>query len=65
VTRTPFSVLEGANDLDFLVRPADRLRAALPHVPNLRQLQVKGQVVLVPVSRGDAATWPDRLRALG
>lgn len=58
-------LLEGANDLEFLVRNASRLHLSSSSVPNLHQLQADGRVALVPLGGGDpATTWPDRLRAL-
>ena len=58
-------VLEGANDIGFLVRLADQLRIDLPHVPDLRQLQLQGRIALLPVGGGDSECWPHRFQALG
>lgn len=58
-------VLEGANDLEFLIRIASRLQNDLPHIPDLGQMQAAERIVLVPVGGGDPASWPDRLRTLG
>lgn len=58
-------VLEGANDITFLVRLSTRLRTDLPHLPDLQQLQSEGQITLLPIGGGDPATWPNRLQALG
>jgi len=65
VSRPLLILLEGSNDLEFLVRLAARLRPDLPHLPDLRQWQAEGRIVLVPLGGGDPASWPDRLRALG
>ena len=58
-------VLEGANDIAFLVRLSERLRIDLPHVPDLRPLQLEGRIALLPVGGGDSASWPHRFQALG
>ena len=57
-------LLEGANDLEFLVRIASRLQSDLPNVPDLGHLQLTGRIIMVPLGRGDPASWPDRLRPL-
>jgi len=58
-------LLEGANDLEFLVRIAARLQSDLPNVPDLGDLQAAGHIVLVPLGGGNAASWPDRFHRLG
>ena len=58
-------VVEGANDITFLVRLSTRLRAELPHLPDLQQLQSEWQIALLPIGGGDPATWPYRMQALG
>lgn len=58
-------LLEGANDLDFLVRIARRLQNDLRDAPDLAQLQAAGRILLLPLGGGNAASWPDRFRALG
>jgi hypothetical protein len=57
-------LLEGANDVEFLVRIASRLHDELSTVPDLSCLQQTGRIVLVPLGGGDPASWPDRLRPL-
>ncbi len=57
-------LLEGANDLEFLVRIASRVHFGSTSIPDVGRLQADGRVVLVPLGGGDPATWPDRLRAL-
>jgi hypothetical protein len=57
-------VVEGANDLEFLVRLSSRLQGELPDVPNLSLLCRSGRVVLVPLGGGAPDTWPDRLAGL-
>jgi hypothetical protein len=58
-------LLEGANDLEFVVRIASRLRSDLPSLPDLDRLKAAGRILLVPLGGGDAGSWPDRLRPLG
>ena len=58
-------LLEGANDLEFLVRLTGQLRRELPHLPDLTRWRAAGRIVLVPVGGGDPASWPNRLRPLG
>ena len=65
MTRPLLIALEGANDMEFFVRIANRLRNDLPDVPDLAQSQASGRILLVPLGGGDAASWPDRFRALG
>src|SRR6185503_15091729 len=57
-------LLEGANDVEFLMRIASRLHQELPTIPDLSHLQQTGRIVLVPLGGGDPAAWPDRLRPL-
>ena len=57
-------VLEGANDIQFLVRLSARLRLDLPSVPDLSRWQTEGRLAFVPVGGGDPASWPDRFRQL-
>jgi len=58
-------VLEGANDLAFLTELTQQLRRVQPELPDLRQFQAGGHLVLIPVGGGHAAYWPDRFRPLG
>jgi hypothetical protein len=55
-------LLEGANDLEFLVRIASRLQSDLRCIPDLGHLQAAERIVLVPVGGGDPSSWPNRLR---
>jgi hypothetical protein len=58
-------VAEGANDVEFLIRLAQRLRVELADVPDLGALIDAGQLVIVPAGGGDPVTWVERLSPLG
>ena len=65
-TRQPLLlVVEGANDIDFLMRLAARLRADLIDVPDLPTMIVAGRLVIVPAGGGDPVIWAERLAPLG
>jgi hypothetical protein len=57
-------VVEGANDIQFLVRLSARLRLDLPSVPDLSRWQTEGRLAFVPVGGGDPASWPARFLQL-
>lgn len=58
-------VLEGANDIDFLLRLTARLHLEASDLPNLPALVHHGRVIPLPLGGGDAATWPLRFARLG
>lgn len=58
-------ILEGANDIDFLLRLTGRLHVEASELPNLPALVNQGRVIPLPLGGGDAATWPLRFAPLG
>ena len=58
-------LVEGANDLEFLLRLTGQLRREFRDLPDLEQWQAEGRILVVPVGGGDPASWPNRLSSLG
>lgn len=59
-----FIGVEGVNDIDFLCRISDVLRAEGEDVLDLRLLEVQRRIVFVPVGGSNLALWTHRLAAL-
>ena len=57
-------VVEGANDIEFLVRLSRRLSQGDDAIPNLQQLNNAGSIVFVPAGGGNLASWTDRFEPL-
>jgi hypothetical protein len=60
-----FCVLEGANDIEFLLRISQMMTKARPGLPDLRQLQRSGEMAILPRCGGDLLVWAERLAPLG
>lgn len=58
-------VVEGTNDVEFLVRLSRRLSASDPSTLDLQPLIDAGRVVFVPCGGGNLAHWSDRFAPLG
>lgn len=58
-------VVEGVNDIEFLLRLSRILAAAGPQFPNLAELQLAGKLLFLPRGGGDLLAWADRLAPLG
>lgn len=58
-------VVEGANDIEFLLRISRILAASRPNAPNLAELQQAGRLLFIPRGGGDLLAWADRLAPLG
>jgi putative ATP-dependent endonuclease of OLD family len=57
-------IVEGANDIEFLLRLSAKLHLEMPHAPDLGQWQAQNRLALIPVGGGAPASWPDRFRSL-
>jgi hypothetical protein len=60
-----FCIVEGANDIQFLMRISRIMSQAQPNLPNLAKLQVDGKLAILPRGGGDILVWADRLAPLG
>ena len=58
-------IVEGTNDVEFLVRLSRRLSITDRSVPDLQGLVSAGRVVFIPFGGGNPAAWSDRLSPLG
>ena len=58
-------VVEGTNDIEFLVRLSRRLSQTDDSIPNLQLLKNAGSIVFVPAGGGNLASWTDRFAPLG
>ena len=58
-------VVEGANDIEFLVRISRIIATARPGIPDLASLQKTGELAILPRGGGDLLFWADRLAPLG
>ena len=58
-------VLEGANDIEFLLRLSQRLHAPSPEIPALPELQAEGRIIFVPTGGGNFQEWANRFAGLG
>ena len=58
-------VLEGINDIEFLVRLSKRLQIERPEIANLALLHAQGRILFVPTGGGNFCEWATRFRALG
>lgn len=57
-------VVEGVNDVEFLVRLSRRLSSTDASIPDLQALASAGRVVFVPFGGGNPAAWSDRFAPL-
>lgn len=64
MNRAALVVVEGANDVEFLLRLSAKLHLENPDLPDLAQWQAQNRLALIPVGGGDPASWPDRFRSL-
>jgi hypothetical protein len=60
-----FVVVEGANDIQFLRRISGILHADDPRLPDLGDMERRGELVFVPFGGGDLWLWAFRLAGLG
>ncbi len=58
-------VVEGVNDVEFLVRLSRRLSASAPSTLDLQLLIDADRIVFVPFGGGKLAAWTDRFAPLG
>ena len=58
-------VLEGIHDIHFIKIASDILRTADASLPNLAEMERRGDLVFLPVGGGVLAPWADRLAPLG
>ncbi len=65
IPRPLLVVVEGANDVEFLVRLSRRLSQADDSIPGLQPLKNSGRIVFVPIGGGNLTTWTDRFEPLG
>lgn len=57
-------VVEGTNDVEFLVRLSRQLSISDPSILNLQPLIDTGRIVFVPFGGGNLAAWTDRFAPL-
>ncbi len=60
-----FLVVEGANDIQFLRRISPILHGDDPRLPDLAEMEHRGELIFVPLGGGDLSLWTDRLAGLG
>ena len=60
-----FVVVEGINDVQFLRRISPILHIDDPGLPNLAEMELRGELIFVPFGGGDVSLWTDRLAGLG
>lgn len=66
MTRRPLLVVvEGVNDVEFLVRLSRQLSQADSSFPSLADLKNSGRIVFVPFGGGNLTAWTDRFEPLG
>lgn len=58
-------VVEGMNDIEFLLRISRVIAGVRPNIPNLAELQQAGKLLFIPRGGGDLLAWADRLAPLG
>jgi hypothetical protein len=58
-------VVEGPNDVEFLRRISRILHAHDAGLPDLAEMEQRGELVFVPLGGGGIAAWTDRLAPLG
>lgn len=58
-------IVEGANDIEFLVRISRIIATARPGIPDLASLQKAGELAILPRGGGDLLFWADRLAPIG
>jgi len=58
-------IVEGTNDIEFLLRLSRRLSTTDASIPDLQALATAGLVVFVPMGGGNPAAWTDRFAPLG
>lgn len=58
-------VLEGINDVEFLLQLSRRLHAEDPQIVDLALLHAQGRILFVPTGGGNFAEWAVRFAALG
>lgn len=58
-------VVEGVNDIEFLLRISRVIATVRPKIPNLAELQQTGKLLFIPRGGGDLLAWADRLAPLG
>ncbi len=65
-SKSPVLILvEGSNDPEFLRRASAILRVADVALPDLGDLERRGEVVFVPLGGGDLRSWTYRLASMG
>ncbi len=60
-----FLVVEGINDIQFLRRISAILHIDDPNLPNLAEMELRGELIFVPFGGGDVSLWTHRLAGLG
>ena len=58
-------ILEGINDIEFLLRLSQRLHAERAEIANLALLHAHRQILFVPTGGGNFCEWAVRFQALG
>jgi hypothetical protein len=57
-------ILEGINDIEFLLRLSQRLHAEHAEIANLALLHAQGQILFVPTGGGNFCEWAVRFQPL-
>jgi hypothetical protein len=60
-----FCIVEGANDIEFLLRISRTMAEVRPDLPDLARLRQSGDLAILPRGGGDLLAWADRLAPLG
>ena len=58
-------VVEGMNDIEFLCRISRMLHNYDRSLPDLCELQQRGEILFMPFGGGHVRAWSHRLKALG
>ncbi len=60
-----FCIVEGANDIEFLLRISRIMAEVRRDLPDLARLRQSGELAILPRCGGDLLAWADRLAPLG